>query len=545
MKRIFTYIAMAALAVSCSDLYGGPEASKTPDTPGSVEIAFSEVADNSFKVTVAPVGEASYYSYLVDESPVAATLDAATLYAVKYASIAQGTAKAADKPSTTLELADLKPNTTYQVYAVAGSPMGIVGEVVVKSVTTSDGVNPVLTGSGYEDTVLQLSFSEAVTLAEGTATLRYFARQKDGINEDVAEGTYTVPADSISCEGKVVTFTFAGEVPAGAYYSLDYTAGMFVDSANNPVAELKSGFSAASGSLAPYGVFGRADFTTWEFDAYEETVITDPTAPFVLTSSSAQICKLGEAAASVAFSKGAKTTTIALTPGSDYVCGLMSQDPESDVAMFALPEAPEFGSVITITIPEDTFWDIYGNSNAECEVEVLLSFGYTLEDVVGTYDFTAYANQIGDMTGNLVIEASNNAEKGNVMITSLLNIPCMVPIYGTFDLDAGTLDLYGSQPFYQFVDDNDTPDDPSDDAQIMYVFYTYNNEWLQLKMTQAGVLGEPDDYFGVAVAVNGTLSSWAYLFLEFDAQKSSATTTAASASANFVELQPTLPLTVR
>lgn len=487
MKRIFTYIAMAALAVSCSDLYGGPEASKTPDTPGSVEIAFSEVADNSFKVTVAPVGEASYYSYLVDESPVAATLDAATLYAVKYASIAQGTAKAADKPSTTLELADLKPNTTYQVYAVAGSPMGIVGEVVVKSVTTSDGVNPVLTGSGYEDTVLQLSFSEAVTLAEGTATLRYFARQKDGINEDVAEGTYTVPADSISCEGKVVTFTFAGEVPAGAYYSLDYPAGMFVDSANNPVAELKSGFSAASGSLAPYGVYGRADFTTWEFDAYEETVITDPTAPFMLTSSEAQICKLGEAAASVAFSKGAKTTSISLTPGSDYACGLMSADPESDVAMFVLPEAPEFGSVITITIPEDTFWDIYGNSNAEFEVEVLLSFGYSLEDVLGTFAGDALSYYNGPITMQLTVAASDNPEYGNVMLTeSFLGLPCPDGnIYADFDPDAGILRVYDGQLFLNH---------PSAGRVI---FAVNGADYTDIKMPQAGVLATPSDWFGV------------------------------------------------
>lgn len=504
MKRIFTYIAMAALAVSCSDLYGGPEASKTPDTPGSVEIAFSEVADNSFKVTVAPVGEASYYSYLVDESPVAATLDAATLYAVKYASIAQGTAKAADKPSTTLELADLKPNTTYQVYAVAGSPMGVVGEVVVKSVTTSDGVNPALTGSGYEDTVLQLSFSEAVTLAEGTATLRYFARQKDGINEDVAEGTYTVPADSISCEGKVVTFTFAGEVPAGAYYSLDYTAGMFVDSANNPVAELKSGFSAASGSLAPYGVYGRADFTTWEFDAYEETVITDPTAPFVLTSSSAQICKLGEAAASVAFSKGAKTTTIALTPGSDYVCGLMSQDPESDVAIFVLPEAPDYGSVITITIPEDTFWDIYGNSNAECEVEVLLSFGYTLEDVVGTYEgqgFSYFENAAVPL--GFTVAESDDPEKGNVMITgSYMGLPCSAGnIYADFDGDGGILRVYDEQVF--FVHPSAGP-----------VLFAINGAaYVDIKMPESGVLASPSEWFGAYIDGAGWFDVYTDIYL--------------------------------
>lgn len=452
MKRIFTYIAMAALAVSCSDLYGGPEASKTPDTPGSVEIAFSEVADNSFKVTVAPVGEASYYSYLVDESPVAATLDAATLYAVKYASIAQGTAKAADKPSTTLELADLKPNTTYQVYAVAGSPMGVVGEVVVKSVTTSDGVNPVLTGSGYEDTVLKLSFSEAVTLAEGTATLRYFARQKAGINEDVAEGTYTVPADSISCEGKVVTFTFAGEVPAGAYYTLDYPAGMFVDSANNPVAELKSGFSAASGSLAPYGVFGRADFTTWEFDALDVEIVSDPEYMFSFTTSQTEIAKYGEGAATVTYTKAGRSVTNELVAKSDYIIS-------NGTVYLMLPETPDYGATVTFNFEEDLFWDIYGNSSAEYEAELLFSYGYELSDLVGTYDGAYYCAFDGKWYAmGLTIEESDDPEKGNVMITNGFSsaFTFLQPVYATFDLNGGTLTVPSGQLFGTFTADDVT-----------------------------------------------------------------------------------------
>lgn len=519
MKRIFTYIAIAALAVSCSELYGGPEASKTPDTAGSVEIAFSDVADNSFKVTVAPTGEASYYSYLVDESPVAQTLDAATLYSVKYSSLAQGTAKAADAPSTILELADLKPNTTYQVYAVAGSPMGIVGEVVVKSVTTSDGVNPSLTASNYEDTVLELTFSEAVSLAEGTATLRYFARQKAGINENVAEGTYTVPADSIVCDGKTVTFTFAGEVPAGAYYTLDYPAGMFVDSANNPAAELKSGFSAASGSLAPYGVYGRADFANWEFDAYEETVFTDPSQSFVFTSSAAQICKLGEAAASVSYTKGAKTTTIALTPGSDYVCGLMSEDPESDIAMFALPEAPDFGSAVTITVPEDTFWDIYGNSNAAFEVEVLLSFGYTLEDVIGTYSGQGMSYFQGAAVAlGFTVAESDNPELGNVMITgSYMGLPCSAGnIYADFDGDGGILRVYDWQKFFVHPSAGD-------------VYFAINGaDYVDIKMPESGVLASPSEWFGAYI--DGAQGGWFDVYTDIYLVKQPATEGAAVTS---------------
>lgn len=453
MKRIFTYVAMMAAAVACSDLYGGPEASKTADTPGSVEIAFSDVADNSFKVTVAPTGEASYYSYLVDESPVAVSVDAATLYAVKYSSVAQGTAKAAEAPSTTLTLKDLKPNTTYQVYAVAGSPMGVVGDVVVKSVTTSDGVNPTLTGSAYEDTVLQLSFSESVTLAEGTATLRYFARQKSGINQDVEEGTYTVPADSISCEGKVVTFTFAGEVPAGAYYTLDYSAGMFVDSAKNPVAELKSGFSAASGSLAPYGVYGRAEFTTWEFDALDVEVVADPEYMFAFTTSQAQIAKYGEGKASVTYTKDGRTVTNELTAQSHYVIA------NGTTVYLVLPETPDYGATVTFSFEEDLFWDIYGNSSAEYEAEFLFSYGYKVSDLVGTYDGAYYCAFDGKWYAmGLTVEASDNAEKGNVMITggfsSAFNF--LKPVYATFDLDCGTLTVPSGQLFGTFTSEDVT-----------------------------------------------------------------------------------------
>lgn len=517
MKRFIFLLSVLSLTAACSELYGPEETPLTPDTAAGVQVSISDVTDNSFKVTVTPSGATSYYSYLVDESAAAETLDPETLYKVGYESVAQGTVDYAKNPSYTFEVA-AEPNTTYQVYAVAASPMGFAGEVAVKSVTTSDGVNPTLEDSEYDDTVLALVFSEDVTLGQGTATVRYFARQKTGINEDVEEGTYTVPAENIECDGNVVMMSFEGGVPAGAYYTLDYPAGMFVDSANNPVAELKSGFSAASGALAPYGVYGRANFTTWEFDAYEETVITDPTAPFVLTSSAAQICKYGAAAAYVAFSKGAKTTTIDLTPGSDYVCGLTSQDPESDVAMFVLPEYPDFGSVITITIPEDTFWDIYGNSNAECEVEVLLSFGYTLDDVVGTYDGQGYSyfNDAAVPLG-FTIAKSDDPEQGNVMITgSYMGLPCSDGnIYADFDGDAGVLRIYDGQVFFVH---------PTAGAVL---FAINGADYVDVKMPESGVLTSPSKWFGAYIDGAGWFDIYTDIYVVRQSEAAGAAVTAA------------------
>lgn len=453
MKRIFTYIAMAALAVSCSDLYGGPEASKTPDTAGSVEIAFSEVADNSFKVTVAPTGAASYYSYLVDESPVAATPDPSTLYAVKYAGVKQGTAKAADAPSTTVTVENLKPNTTYQVYAVAASPMGIVGDVVVKSVTTSDGVNPVLTASDYESTTLTLTFSEAVTLANGTATVRYFARQKPNINFDEEEGTYTVPAESIACAGNTVTITMGENIPAGAYYTINYPAGMFVDSANNPAAELKSGFMAnEAGALAPYGVYGRADFTTWSFADIDVDVVSDSEYIFNFATTEAVMAKYGEGAATVTYVKDGRSVTNNLTAEVDYVMG---SDAEGNISVYLmLPETPDYGATVYFDFEEDLIWDIYGNSSAEFGTSVLFSFGYEIADLVGTYEGAYYCAFDGKWyIMDLTVAESDNAEKGNVMITSGFSpyFEFTKPVYATFDVDGGTLTIPSAQLFGTFT----------------------------------------------------------------------------------------------
>jgi hypothetical protein len=56
----------------------------------------------------------------------------------------------------------------------------------------------------------------------------------------------------------------------------------------------------------------------------------------------------------------------------------------------------------------------------------------------------------------------------------------------------------------------------------------------------------PDDYFGVAVAVNGKLASWAYLFLDFSAQKNEETPApAAVQSLSVKKFEKTLTLNVR
>ena len=176
MKKIFTYLAVAALmAVACEDMYGPVETPTTPDQAGSVEIKVNTCGDDTLSFTIAPVGEASYYSYFVAQGPAQA-VDSVAVYQCKYDGLVKGTLKAADVPSKTVELAGLAPNTSYTIYAVAGSLQGNPGSVSVKEVKTTDGVTIALTGfDSVNDSTVVLSFSENVYLGAGAVTATYYA----------------------------------------------------------------------------------------------------------------------------------------------------------------------------------------------------------------------------------------------------------------------------------------------------------------------------------------------------------------------------------
>lgn len=457
MKRIFTYITMLTLAVACNELYGPEETPLTPDKAGSVEISVSDVTDNSFKVTLTPSGNVSYYSYLVDASDAAEELDAETLYKVGYKSLAQGIVKyTAEAPSYSFNV-DATPNTTYQIYAVAGSEMGIAGVISVKNAQTSDTVSPELVSYNGQSGVMTLTFSEDVHKGSLQTTVRYFARQKNGINEDIEEGTYTVPGDDITVSGKTATINFADAIPAGAYYTVSYPEGMFYDNAYNNAAGLESGFSAASGSLAPYGAYGRMDFTTWDFAASEVDIVSDPEYMFTFTPVDAEIAKYGEGGITASYTKDGRTVINELVAKTDYVIAAGADGKPCVYLM--LPETPDYGATVTISFEEDAFWDIWGNSSAAYEATCLFSFGYTLADITGDYEGAYYCAFDGKWYAmSLTVEESDNPEKGNVMITNGFSsdFTFIKPVYATFDMNGGTLTIPSSQLFGTYTEDGTT-----------------------------------------------------------------------------------------
>ncbi|MGN1220112.1 MAG: Ig-like domain-containing protein, partial [Candidatus Cryptobacteroides sp.] len=324
MKKTLLYLATFAAAVSC-DLYGGQETPKTADKPGSITISFSEVKDSSFVVNIAPTAEASYYSYLIDEDVEAAELDSSKLYKVAYTSLEQGSVKwTAEDPSKTIKMDNLMPNTTYQVYAVAGSPMGYVGSVVVASVTTSDGVNPFPVNYTSQDSTLTVTFSEPVKVGKGKFSASFYAFNSENIATGVPEGHVAESDIVVEAKGNSASIT-VNNLPDGAFYTVTYEDGAFEDYTGNKVKGLKSSMvlNADTNYKPVYkGLGGRNAVGTFKLGALseEDSIYATETPAFLIEFGS----KYGygwtddEKNGSAVYAIGNKTTNYVLTANADF-----------------------------------------------------------------------------------------------------------------------------------------------------------------------------------------------------------------------------------
>lgn len=469
MKRFFTYIAILALAVACNDeLYGPEETPLTPDAAGSVEIAVSDVTDNSFKVTVTPSGNVAYYSYLVDAAATAEELNAETLFQVGYKSVAQGTVKySAEEPSYTFEV-KADPNTTYQIYAVAGSEMGFVSAVVNKSVLTTDTVAPGYESFETDANQVVFTFSEAVTrkAENGAIKVPYYAYYSAEFQTTAAAaGEVTVPEDSILVAGNQALISVP-DLPTGCYWTISIPEGAFVDAVGQKLPAYASAFVMVEGEKgpapSPKGFYGEVDYVELpmlgelELEAFTEwdggfLIPLENEYALAGFSSKKFITVTYEAVAD----NSVETIVYTLTPGADYnvtSLGLVVNLPAEPMCL---------GADVTISVPAGTLYDVFGNDCEAWEHAMKYSYGYTLKDIVGTYAFAETSALYGQVyVTELVIEESDDAKKGNVMFTVYDDFECEIsPIYATFDVDAGILSIPSGQVFgvYEAEDGSKSP----------------------------------------------------------------------------------------
>ncbi len=479
---------MLTLAVACETMYGPVETPIAPDSAAGVEITVADVTDDSFTVTITPAGEASYYSWLIDEASAAVELDAETLYAVGYESVGQGTAKwTAEKPSVTFTVEGLDPNTDYQIYAVAGSKMGIAGAVVNKSVKTTDTVAPGYESFETDANQVVFTFSEAVTrkAENGAIKVPYYAYYSAEFQTTAAAaGEVTVPEDSILVAGNQALISVP-DLPTGCYWTISIPEGAFLDAVGQKLPAYASAFVMDEGQSgpapAPTGFYGEVDYVELPMlGGLELESFSDWTELFVIPVESeyAIAGMSSKKFLTVKYETPNKVIEHTLTPGVHYAVTALG-------FAVALPEQPAYGADVTISVPAGALYDVFGNDCEAWEATFIHSFGYTLDDVIGTYAGEAESYFNGPTALAITVAESDDPEKGAVMLTgSYMGLPCMAPIYGDFDVDGGILTIYDSQLFFQ------------NESAGRVLFAVNGADYVDLKVPQSGVITSPSEWFG-------------------------------------------------
>ena len=536
MKKIlFTILAAAAVSAACTKFE--QDTVPTYDSVAAPEVTATVVSDTEITVTVTAAENTHYYGYAVMKGAPGATAD--KLVAGGYAKdgnvVAQGEDNAPqaaqvkyseETKTVTLELSGLTPLTEYTVYAAAVTEMGVTSEVAVKTVKTTDGTEPVLASADFDETdnvlTFTISFNDPVQLTgNGTAKAWFYAENyADADDMLILWKEVDIPADHIATSGKNLLIAVpASEYIPGAYVAVTFSEGIVKNGADATNAAYEShtiGYDE-NNEIQKDGIFGYYDYASWDFslvdpadlpeegenddlggeegdeeevEEVEPVYFSDWTELMMTaytTSKYPLAGRTGEGGAGVVAteSNGKTVSYPAKTFGvvSDYVAAVL------------LAEAPAYGASISFSIEEGTFMDIFGNVNNAFEAEgaYFCSYGYTLEDIIGSYQYTCASAYSGDpVTGTWTIAESDDPEKGNVMFTEMYSTECVSNVYAQFDPVSGTLtvpslQLYGANDKYLFAFCSSDNNGKVSDVDVVFA------------VPQAGVINGQSGYFGDAV----------------------------------------------
>ena len=529
MKKIlFTILAAVAMTAACTKF--AEDVIPTYDTVGKPLVEATVADDDSLDVTITAGENTSYYGYVV----VQGTLDGVTaekLVANGYSknALVQGEEKTPQSAKIkyteetkveTLHLTGLTPYTEYTVYAAAVSPMGVLSEVVSTTVRTTDGTEPVLTDFDFSesDNVLTFAiiFDEPVTLTgNGTAKAWFYGENYyDESGMLVLYKEVDIPADHIAASGEYLLVAVpASEYIPGAYVAVTYSADIVKNGAEatNAAYETHLIGYGPDGGIQKNGIFGYYDYASWDLSLVDPATLPDTeegegnmeeeeeeeiepiyfsdwTKLYMTAYSTSEYPlagKTGNGGAGV-------VTTESNGRSVSYAAKQYGAMSETVIAVM-LNEAPAYGSFVSFSIEEGTFCDIFGNENNAFEAEnaYYYSRGYTVEDIVGEYTMTGSSLfEAGlTLTYPMVVAASDNAEKGNIMFTTYFGIEGK--LYCNFNVHSGEILVKEGRIFA--------------DGYATY----FNGKGDQVFYFEPGMITNTQSYVMVATVADGTLTGYA------------------------------------
>lgn len=119
---------------------------------------------------------------------------------------------------------------------------------------------------------------------------------------------------------------------------------------------------------------------------------------------------------------------------------------------FLLPEEPAFGATIDLNVPAGAYEDVYGNTNDALTVadNYLYSYGYTYEDVIGTYDVDLVSDYDGALPTESGIIIEKDPESDGLLIKNLLSSGTVLK--GVFNPMTGTITVANGQVLLEDIE---------------------------------------------------------------------------------------------
>lgn len=507
MKKLIIYLSVfvAIIATSCTDF--GEENQLTLPSAPSVEISSITAESQSITFTLAPSGTAGYYSYLVVESAESdSTLQADQILKQTASGKAKVLINYEEESTKTIVISDLTPYTVYQIYAVASSTDGVVSEITNKNIRTKDdGELPSPASVSLADSTVTITFGEPIQSGTGKLYVSYFAKNtlsgskplviKPGF-EEFNPQDIEVDRERLTVSGRTLKVKLPA-APAGAYASITYDAGVVLDLEGNASnAYIRKADTLIDGAPSR-GITVRLATEQWSLRSEFEDVKPDTLVSFS-DWSNLEIFALPEAGTTVSKRISSKTPTVNYKEvNKNTTVNVTEWGVANGLPLFYLPEEPNFGSILDLSIPEGAFEDVYGNVNNALMIKdnYLYSYGYDFEDVVGTYDIDVVSNWDGALTETgIVIE--KDVDSDTLLIKNLWS-PGTV-IKGAFDPTFGTITVEDWQLLRKDVNFGD-----DGLRNIMFVNYE-DGVSVVFKVPTPGII-TTDMYWGYYIAGLGWL----------------------------------------
>ena len=451
-----------------------PDDSQIAPVAGSaptIDIPEGSVGDSTFTVTITPAAGTGFYAYLITDTKSA--IDGSSLLSQSYEGLYTGLENAAEIESVTINAnaaGGIMPGTLYYIYAVGASQeQGIASAAVYDSVYTTNSNVPIFDdevafAASADGSYVDIALNDVVKAGEGKVYYDVFSTYG---GYSIFDTKQVVPADSIVYSGKIVRVKTPANVPNGAVVNITWDEGAFVNSADKMAkAYTVCNYTGLDTKLGD-GILYRKAPVSWTI-SYPDVLVNDTT----LHSTAEDVIGIEDLTAD-GFRFTIDSTILGNTTyphityhnqnGSvfsyDGFGGYGMLNDSTLVILVDPTYSIEKGTWMSIEIPANAFVDEYGNGNAafSSNENFIYSFGWEMEDLLGTYQVSAYEGFSGNMldVGPVTISAVASDDKRalegtNVLIKDLLYEGSS--LYATFGEEDGLLHIPAGQLITEDLD---------------------------------------------------------------------------------------------